>query len=251
MHISEIPLESFPSFQSYLSPPCEKSIFLEDCTSAEIISIICEFNNGTASDIPIVLVKKAAYIIAPHLESLYNRCISTGNFPDILKVGKVTPIYKKDNRENIENYRPISTLPIFGKIFEKIIYSRLEKCDFVSESGRSVAAFGETYKYNGSRNETIELPNPIKTLLDQLNIDQQHKLNSCVVNKYDGPESFIPLHADNERCIDPQSKIFTVSLGEKRLVKFVNTHNGDELSHEANHRSMYSMSRTSQLPGGV
>ena len=46
-------------------------------------------------------------------------------FPDDLKTGKITPIYKKDNAELLENYRPISTLPIFGKLFEKIIYSRL------------------------------------------------------------------------------------------------------------------------------
>ena len=106
---------------------------MEDCTSTEISSIIGEFSNGTASDIPIVLVKKAAYIIAPYLESLINYYISAGSFPDILKVGKITPVYKKGNRENIENYRPISTLPIFGKIFEKIIYSRLYR--FLSSEG--------------------------------------------------------------------------------------------------------------------
>ena len=64
-------------------------------------------------------------IISPCLASLYNGCISTGNFPDILKIGKITPIFKKGDSQNIKNYRPISTLPIFGKIFEKIIYTRL------------------------------------------------------------------------------------------------------------------------------
>ena len=51
--------------------------------------------------------------------------MSRGIFPDILKVGKITPIYKKDNPELLENYRPVSTIPIFGKIFEKVIYERL------------------------------------------------------------------------------------------------------------------------------
>ena len=50
-----------------------------------------------------------------------------GKFPDVLKIGKITPVYKKDSAEIFENYRPISTLPIFAKIFEKIIYSRLYK----------------------------------------------------------------------------------------------------------------------------
>ena len=48
-----------------------------------------------------------------------------GKFPDMLKTGKITPIYKKEDEEQLENYRPISTLPIFGKIFEKLIYKRL------------------------------------------------------------------------------------------------------------------------------
>ena len=56
---------------------------------------------------------------------LYNQCIDTGTFPDELKIGKISPIYKKDNEELLENYRPVSRLAIFGKIFEKIIYSRL------------------------------------------------------------------------------------------------------------------------------
>ena len=42
-----------------------------------------------------------------------------------MKIGKITPIYKKDNPQELGNYRPVSVLPIFGKIFEKVIYSRL------------------------------------------------------------------------------------------------------------------------------
>ena len=38
---------------------------------------------------------------------------------------QINPIYKKNQGELLENYRPVSTLPIFGKIFEKIIFSRL------------------------------------------------------------------------------------------------------------------------------
>ena len=49
-----------------------------------------------------------------------------GRFPDILKIGKIyNPIYKKDDPQLLDNYRPVSVLPIFGKLFEKVIYSRL------------------------------------------------------------------------------------------------------------------------------
>ena len=46
--------------------------------------------------------------------------MEVGKFPDKLKLGKITPIYKKESDELLENYRPVSTLPIFGEIFKKI-----------------------------------------------------------------------------------------------------------------------------------
>ena len=61
-----------------------------------------------------------------HLVKKFNQCWHQGIFPDELKVGRITPIYKKDDECSLENDRPVSTLPIFGKIFEKIIYSRID-----------------------------------------------------------------------------------------------------------------------------
>ena len=57
-----------------------------------------------------------------------------GEFPDPLKMGKISPVFKKDNEELMKNYRPLSTLPIFGKIFEKVIYVRLYKKKFLKGS---------------------------------------------------------------------------------------------------------------------
>ena len=51
--------------------------------------------------------------------------LSTGTFPDRLKFSEVKPIYKKVDKTLITNYRPISLLPVFSKIFEKIIYKSL------------------------------------------------------------------------------------------------------------------------------
>ena len=100
------------------------SMALFECTEDEINRIIHELQNGKASDIPIKIIKKSAHIICPVLEKLFNHSMQTGIFPDELKLGNISPIYKKDNEELLENYRPVSTIPIFGKIFEKILYSR-------------------------------------------------------------------------------------------------------------------------------
>ena len=59
--------------------------------------------------------------------------MQNGIFPNELKTGRITPIYKKDNEELFENYRPISTLPVFGKILEKLIFRRLY--NFLSSKG--------------------------------------------------------------------------------------------------------------------
>ena len=46
--------------------------------------------------------------------------MTRGIFPDKLKRGKITPIYQKDDKELFENYRPVSTLPIFSKSLRKL-----------------------------------------------------------------------------------------------------------------------------------
>ena len=51
--------------------------------------------------------------------------MSSGTFPVILKTGIVSPVYTKGNEQLFDNYRPISTLPIFSKLYEKIIYRRI------------------------------------------------------------------------------------------------------------------------------
>ena len=114
-----------PPFHEYLKKPNSNSIVLFDCDATEVTSIISELVNGKASDIPIKVIKSTSHVISPLLSQYYNILMHSGIFPDKLKIGKITPVFKKGDNELIENYRPISTLPVFGKIFEKIIYNRL------------------------------------------------------------------------------------------------------------------------------
>ena len=120
-----INLHAFGTFEDFLLPSIPNSIFLDDCDSDEILKIIREFDNNKASDIPIRIIKKSAHVICDPLSQYFNILMKSGKFPDVLKVGKITPVYKKGNPEELGNYRPVSTLPIFGKIFEKILYSRI------------------------------------------------------------------------------------------------------------------------------
>ena len=56
---SEVPITSFPSYESYISRSSESSTFLEDYGEAEVSNIILELQNGKASDIPIIVIKAA------------------------------------------------------------------------------------------------------------------------------------------------------------------------------------------------
>ena len=122
---TKLPDQSIQSFTSYLGNSNKKSFALFDCDTQEISKIISELQNGKSSDIPVKVIKKASDIISPTLSNYFNLLMQAGIFPDICKIGKITPIFKKGDTELLENYRPISTLPIFSKIFEKVIYSRL------------------------------------------------------------------------------------------------------------------------------
>ena len=59
------------------------------------------------------------------LQIIYSNILSTSIYPDIWKLANVTPIFKKGDKQLINNYRPISLLPICGKILEKLIFNQL------------------------------------------------------------------------------------------------------------------------------
>ncbi len=72
--------------------------------------------------IPAFLVKDCAAVFCKPLKFLYNLAISTQTFPNIWKISKIIPLFKKDDRSIIENYRPISILDNFSKVFESLLF---------------------------------------------------------------------------------------------------------------------------------
>ena len=76
-------------------------------------------------DISFNVVKKCFSSFCELLKYLFNLSIEKGIFPDDLKIAKVTPVYKADDKSDLSNYRPISVLSCFSKILERIMYNRL------------------------------------------------------------------------------------------------------------------------------
>jgi len=63
--------------------------------------------------------------LALPLAKLANLSLLSGKHPDMLKIAKIIPIFKKGSKLKTSNYRPISLLPNINKIMEKIVYSRV------------------------------------------------------------------------------------------------------------------------------
>ena len=63
-------------------------------------------------------------IITP-LSILFQNCIDTRTFPDTWKKSNIVPVHNKGDREIVDNYRPVSLLPILGKTFARIIFNSI------------------------------------------------------------------------------------------------------------------------------
>ena len=69
------------------------------------------------------ILKEIKDIIAPILSHIINKSFQQGYFPTKLKLARVIPLYKGGCSENVNNYRPISILPLLSKIFERTAYN--------------------------------------------------------------------------------------------------------------------------------
>lgn len=106
----------------------QDSFYLFPVCSNEVSSAIFELKSSACLDIYDInskVMKESVDFIIDPLVHLINSCFANGEFPEILKVSKVLPIYKKGDLDCPNNFRPISIIPLFGKIIEIIVKHRL------------------------------------------------------------------------------------------------------------------------------
>ena len=78
-----------------------------------------------ADFIPPNVIKDSVTVIKSSLTQIYINSVEECIFPSDLKYANVTPLFKKDNNTNKENYRPISILPSISKIFERLMFQQV------------------------------------------------------------------------------------------------------------------------------
>ncbi|XP_052130341.1 uncharacterized protein LOC127751224 [Frankliniella occidentalis] len=104
------------------------SIYLYDCTPLEIENECSKFSNKKSSGIDGVsnfVIKKMKKVISKPLAHIINLSMRTGIFPNQLKKTLVKPLFKKGDKSNTENYRPIALTSPFSKISERIYVKRV------------------------------------------------------------------------------------------------------------------------------
>lgn len=111
---------------SYIKEDMNQTMFLEKVTENEVNKIIGELKNsshgpdGVRTDI---FKETFSLYLAPFVH-LLNLSLVHGHFPSELKIARVLPIFKAGDPQEIKNYRPISVLNVFSKVYEKIMYAR-------------------------------------------------------------------------------------------------------------------------------
>ena len=101
---------------------------IKEATVSDINTLLKSVNTKKATgpaNIPPKLVKLSANVIDSNLCNVINKGLQNSSFPDAAKVASVRPIYKKKCGNTIENYRPVSVLNTFSKMYERYIHNSL------------------------------------------------------------------------------------------------------------------------------
>ena len=118
--------ESFTADHILPKVQCKMNEF--KISEAEIMSILQKLNTKKANgpdNISNTILKSTAPSICPSLTKLINKSLSMKQFPTQWKCANVVPVHKKNSKQEVKNYRPISLLSNISKVMEKAIYNRL------------------------------------------------------------------------------------------------------------------------------
>ena len=154
-------------FNVYPKNPNKKTFSLYPTNPAEVEDYIKNINIRKSVgplSIPNQILKEFHKIFSVPLGEIFNMSLESGVFPKKIKITKVIPIFKKDDDQDCNNYRPISLLPNISKLFEKLIKTRLTK--FLADNK---CLFSRQFGFRNKHSTThalIDLTETIRKALD-------------------------------------------------------------------------------------
>ena len=101
------------------------TISFKDSDITSIIKSLKPSKTHGADDISIRMIQLCGDSITLSLTLIFKFSFMNGTFPDTWKMANIIPVHKKEEKNIVKNYRPISLLPIFAKVFEKLLFSSL------------------------------------------------------------------------------------------------------------------------------
>ena len=119
-HITTKKLDNCKDFS-----PLDKLKFVSSKEIENVVKLLQAKESRGYDEISTKVIKQSIACIASPIAYICNLMMSSGIYLERLKFAEVKPLYKQGDRTDINNYRPISILPSFSKIFEKLIYTRL------------------------------------------------------------------------------------------------------------------------------
>ncbi|XP_039287912.1 uncharacterized protein LOC120352226 [Nilaparvata lugens] len=99
-----------------------------DVSPSHIVKMVNGFRNSQSQDIygmTIIVLKSIIDVIAAPLSCAINECLHAGVFPQLLKMARTVPVYKKGDPTLIDSFRPISIVPVFAKVFETVMKEQI------------------------------------------------------------------------------------------------------------------------------
>ena len=134
---------------------------------AIVISTLNPRKGSGPNGLPTKILLMFKELISIPLSIIFNISQSTGTFPELLKLSKTIPVFKKGSKMDVSNYRPISLLSNINKIFEKLMYARVYK--FLEENKTLYSLqFGFCSKHS-TAHALIQITEKIKHALDSGN----------------------------------------------------------------------------------
>eukprot|EP00733_Pompholyxophrys_punicea_P000120 Pompholyxophrys_punicea_v1_NODE_18_length_5920_cov_44.741176.p2 type:complete len:454 gc:universal NODE_18_length_5920_cov_44.741176:4094-5455(+) len=116
-----------PPLDGFSPTPLIPPLVIPPCKPDDVMRLISELDGETLDihGVHTAYLKDGSKLLAPLLFHLINLSLESSTFPDLLKIARVVPIYKKGARTDASNYRPISILPLISKLFEKYVDEHL------------------------------------------------------------------------------------------------------------------------------
>jgi len=121
--------------RDYMGDNMQNSFFVRGCSDLDVRTVIGGMKNKPCNlkSVPVFIYKCCSELLSPVIAELFNKSVSSGKFPTSLKTARITPVFKSGEITLTSNYRPISTLPILSKIFEKLMYKQLQNFLSINE----------------------------------------------------------------------------------------------------------------------